>query len=996
MASCPSCGKELPEEFPFCPFCAAPFHLEDAREQRRILTVLFCDLAGSTALGESLDPEPLRTLLARYFKRMKGIIELHGGTVEKFIGDAVMAVFGIPRAHEDDALRAVRAAAEMRDALPQLGLEGRIGVMTGRVVTGTAERLATGDAVNVAARLEQATSGEVLLGEPTLKLVRSAVEVEAVGPLVLKGKSDPVPAFRLLRVRSTPERSNDSPFVGRERERATLFEVWQRALEGRRCEFVTVVGDAGVGKSRLVAELLRSIDARAVRGRCLPYGEGVTYWPVIEVLKQLNVLPEDEDAAAAIRAVLGEFEAPTSADELAWAFRKTLERAAVKGPLVVVFDDIQWGEEAFLGLIEHVARFFSGASLLLLAIARPELLDQRADWPEALRLEPLVEDAIETLLPESLGADLRIRILRAAGGNPLFAHEMVAMALETEGEVTVPPTLQALLAARLDQLERPERAVLEYAAVEGEIFDRGAVQALAGDEQVSSQLATLVRKQLIRPEQTQIAGDEGFRFRHVLIRDAAYDTLAKASRAELHAAFARWLEEHGRSLVELDEILAYHYDRACRYRQEVGSPPDPELVEAARSRLRATGLRAHFGGDHTTATRALRRALELSGDSVDLVASVHLADALFWAGQGDEALVWASELAARAEAAGDRRTILCARLQEAAIASWREPQGASERLEGLVIEAEPELAAVGDEYGLFLAARARGHIANFRGRFDAVASAFDDVAERGSRAGLNLDVSGWQAVGRYLGTTPLPELLRWIESLDRAQTRGPYVRSMYAGALAMSGRLEEARTLLAVLLEELHERGDQAEIARVQRNLAMRLEELAGNPEAAAAAGETGCAKLEERGDHSILASTAPRLARILCQLGRLDAAEYWAEKGRELGAHDDAETQFRWRQAKALIAARRGRTEEAIGLARAAAEIALGTDMLNDQGDVYCDLGEVLTPPGTAPIMRSLAPFDPVRTRRRVPGPMRTNVSRSSGTLRSGSATSALPSRRR
>jgi tetratricopeptide (TPR) repeat protein len=332
-----------------------------------------------------------------------------------------------------------------------------------------------------------------------------------------------------------------------------------------------------------------------------------------------------------------------------------------------------------------------------------------------------------------------------------------------------------------------------------------------------------------------------------------------------------------------------------------------------------------------------------------MVAGVHLADALFWSGRGDEALVWAAELVARAMAAGDRRAILCARLQEAAIASWREPQGASERLEGLLNEAEPELAAAEDEYGLFLAARVRGHIANFRGRFGEVANAFDEVAKRGLRAGLNLDVSGWQAVGRYLGPTPLPELLGWIDRLDRAQTRGPYVRSMYAGALAMSGRLDEARTLLAALLEELNERGNEAEIARVQRNLAMRLEELAGDPEAAAVAGQTGCVNLEERGDRSILSTAAPRLARVLCQLGRLDEAEYWAEKGRELGAGDNAETQFGWRQAMALVGARRGEAEEATRLAREAVLIALETDMLNDQGDVYFDLGEVLALSGNS-----------------------------------------------
>ena len=268
------------------------------REQRKTVTVLFCDVTGSTSLGESVDPEALRALLARYFDRMKAIVERHGGTVEKFIGDAVMAVFGVPVLHEDDALRAVRAAAEMRDALPELGLQARLGVTTGEVVTGTEERLVTGDAVNVAARFEQAAPpGEVLIGQPTLALVGDAAEVEPVEPLELKGKAEPVAAYRLLRVREAPERRHETQFVGRERELALVREAWERVRAERRCELMTVVGDAGVGKSRLVAEFLASVDAGVTRGRCLPYGEGITYWPVVEVLKQLGVLPDDEAAA---------------------------------------------------------------------------------------------------------------------------------------------------------------------------------------------------------------------------------------------------------------------------------------------------------------------------------------------------------------------------------------------------------------------------------------------------------------------------------------------------------------------------------------------------------------------------------------------------------------------------------------------------------------------------------------------------------------------------
>nr|MBA3366923.1 AAA family ATPase [Actinomycetota bacterium] len=393
MATCAVCGYEAAGSVRFCPECGARADGR-AREQRKVVTVLFCDVAGSTALGESLDAEALRALLARYFQRMKSIVERHGGLVEKFIGDAVMAVFGLPAVHEDDAVRALQAAAEMQLALPELGIEGRIGVCSGEVVTGTEERLATGDAVNVAARLQQAAQpGETLLGETTLRLARDAVEVEPVEPLALKGKREPVPAWRLVAVSTAAaERRFDSPLVGRERELGALAEAWERACGGTGCELVTVVGAAGVGKSRLAAEFLAAAEATVVRGRCLSYGEGITYWPVVEVLKQLEAQRSrvglDPVAADALAVLLGEG-GTSSTDEIAWAFRKLLEAVAAEGPLVAVFDDIQWGEDVFLELLEHVAFLSTGAPILLLCMARPELLDRRSDWSGVTRLQPL-------------------------------------------------------------------------------------------------------------------------------------------------------------------------------------------------------------------------------------------------------------------------------------------------------------------------------------------------------------------------------------------------------------------------------------------------------------------------------------------------------------------------------------------------------------------------------------------------------------------------------
>ncbi len=335
MLACPQCGGENRAGARFCDSCAAPLTArQPTREQRKTVTVLFCDIASSTELGERLDPEALRALLARYFEQMKAIVERHGGVVEKFIGDAVMAVFGIPTLHEDDALRALRAAVEMQHVFPALGIQGRIGVTTGEVVTGTEERLATGDAVNVAARLEQAAQpGEILIGFETQRLTRDAADVEALEPLVLKGKADPVPTFRLLGVHGEEGflRRTDAPLVGRQREQRLLWSAWERVVSERTCQLFTILGAAGVGKSRLTAEFLASVsDAIIVRGRCLSYGEGITYWPVIEVLRQLPDADPGAVAQQTIDGLLEDGQQVTSSEEIAWAFRKQCEVLAAR------------------------------------------------------------------------------------------------------------------------------------------------------------------------------------------------------------------------------------------------------------------------------------------------------------------------------------------------------------------------------------------------------------------------------------------------------------------------------------------------------------------------------------------------------------------------------------------------------------------------------------------------------------------------------------------
>jgi DNA-binding SARP family transcriptional activator len=909
-------------------------------ERRKTVTILFADLSTS----ETLDPELLRETMRRVIGKIRAVFESHGATIEQRAKDELMAVFGVPLSHEDDGLRACRAAIEVREALRTQGVEGRIGLTTGEVLTGTEERLVTGDAVNVASRLEQvAQPGEVLVGQPTLALIRGAAEVEPVEPLELKGKAEPVAAYRLLHMRDAPERPPERPFVGRDRELALLREPLERVLAEQRCELVTVVGEAGVGKSRLVAEALISVEATVARGRCLPYGEGITYWPVVEVLKQLDVLPTDNAAAVAIRSLLGETEAATSAEEIGWALRKTLEQAAAERPLVVVFDDIQWGEETFRDLIEYVALLSSGASVLLLCMARPELTERNPAWPVTLRLEPLPEDDVEELIGERVPEQLRERIARAAGGNPLFIEEMLAMAGEVDGTVVVPPSLQALLAARLDQLEVGERSVLERGAIEGEIFHGGAVQALSRDEtQVTPRLAALVRKELIRPERQQLTGEDGFRFRHLLLRDAAYEALPKAVRAELHERLATWLEQHGAELVELDELLGYHLEQACRYHAELGQP-DSALAERAGEHLATAGRRALWRVDEPAAASLLERALELTRPlRLDVHLELDLAK-VFQVADAQRAAALAEAAAEQAQAAGDAAGAALARVAAAEYRMWFAADADVDELEALAGAALPLLEQAGDHAGLTRVWQALATAADNRGRLEDMARASEEALRQARLAGHPPKLTDL-SMALLFGPRPADEALR---ALHAAQPKtDPPAEEMLPRAvlLAMLGRFDEAWPLareandrLSALRGSLEE-GWLAEIAM-----------LAGDLEAAARYLRRSNEFLEAHGMRNVLSGSAPQLGRVLCALGRYDEAAPLAQLGRQLAAEHDVWAQMLWRRAQALVDAASGKHAEAERLAREAVAIAERTDGLNPQGDALCDLAEILAAGGKA-----------------------------------------------
>jgi AAA ATPase domain len=806
-------------------------------------------------------------------------------------------------------------------------------VNTGEVVTGTAERLATGDAVNVAARLEQAAApGEVLIGEATHALVRGAVVAESLEPLTLKGKSEPTPALRLVSVLDAPERSHASRFVGRERELAQILQAWERVHAQPRCELVTVVGDAGVGKSRLVAEALAAVEARVVRGRCLPYGEGITYWPVVEVVKQLAALPSDSAAAAAIRSLLGESDMGTTGDEIAWAFRKLLEELA---PIVVVFDDIQWGEETFLDLVESTALLSAGAPLLLLCIGRPELLERRPSWPAALRLDPLPAEQADALIGDAVSGELRERLARAAGGNPLFISEMLAMAAG-DGDVDVPPTLKALLAARLDQVDEAERRVLERGSVEGEIFHRGAVQALAPEEtQVTTRLAGLVRRELIRPERAQLAGEDGYRFRHLLIRDAAYDALPKLIRADLHERFADWLRAHSAELVELDEIVGYHLEQAYRYRIELGSRDEAAHALAARAaeHLLVSGERARARGDSHGGQALLEHAVDLlpADSPARREAQVELAVLLTVRGDFPRAAALQAEAEAAARGAGDDRILARLRLARIETELLRDPTATMRDLLMSSEQALVELERVGDDGGAVWALRLIGNFMAWQGSTAGAQELWARALARAERVSPRLanDIRMWSMWALWWGPTPTDEGIRRCDEFLRQSTS----RRVEATVLLIRGNLkaarrhlEEGRAESAAGRQAFKELGDLLLWAGMSMVLA-DTELLIGANERAYELLTEGHTLMEGRHETGYLATVVGMRAQAALELGRDGHAVELADEALRVSQPDDFEPLARIRLVRARALARRGEFEASDRLIREATEILEPTD---------------------------------------------------------------------
>jgi class 3 adenylate cyclase/tetratricopeptide (TPR) repeat protein len=1009
MQLCPNCGEENPAKFRLCGFCGTPLApAVPVQEVRKLVTILFCDLKGSTSLGERLDSESLRETMSRYFDAMSAAITRHGGTIEKYIGDAVMAVFGLPRVHEDDALRAVRAAREMQEALAGLNeglqrtygitLENRTGVHTGEVVAGdssTGQRLVTGDPVNTAARLEQAAPAcEVLLGELTYRLVRDHVEVEAVEPLELKGKAKRVPAFRLLEVHDRRTDEDERPLVGRERETEQIAGALGRVIDNGACARVLITGDAGVGKSRLVEHVCAAAAERAlvIRGRCLSYGDGITFWPLVEALRQASGIEDGDDRAAA-RAKLGRligegneevFERLASAvglserqyplPEVFWAARKLVETLSRRRPLVLVFEDVHWAEPALLDLVDHIASTAEDAPALLLCVARPEVLEKRPDWEqlERLALAPLSADASAQIIDNLLGGtdiapEALARIVDAAEGNPLFVEQLLSMMIDggllrvedgvwQTGDLDagwVPPTIQALLTARLDNLEREQRAVIDPASVIGHYFQEAAVHELVEDfvrDQVDGRLNELTRKQFVRAEAGNL-----YRFDHVLIRDSVYDSLLKRARATLHERFVQWGDRvNGDRATEFEEISGYHLEQAHRYLIELGLADEHAIAVGAEAskRLASAGRRAFVRGDMNAAANLLLRATSPlpPHDPLRLAIFPDLGEALMQLGEFEQAGSLLEDAVAMAELAGEPTLAANAslvrqfvRLLAGETDGWTDD--ATRAAEEAIALCEKE----GDDVGLARASRVLGWIDGNACRYGAAVAALARAMEHARRAGdvrQERRASTQYALIAVYGPTPVEECIVRCEEVAKRVEGDRQAEAAVVCVLgqleAMRGDFERARELYRTALATFEELGLPVDAAAVSLSSG-RVELLAGNPVSAEQELRRGYDYFSRLGERYLLSSVAGLLAEAVGAQGRLDEAEALARETAELAAEHDVDAQTLWRLAHAKVLARRGELTEAERLVREAVALLEPTDYVVNRVSALSSLAGVL-----------------------------------------------------
>ena len=961
--------------------------------ERRTVTVVFVDLAVSHGAGDGPDPEAHWRLVARSVDLAAGVFRRHGATVEELVGDVLVGLFGVPIAHEDDPLRAVRAAVELRGALKALNEEVerdrgiqlpiRVGVETGEVVVpthGSLHATTSGDAVNAAARLQRAASqGEILVGEGIRSALGDAAMLEAVERAGPEGRGGSPAAWRLVDLVpgiSPVTRRFDAPMVGRTAELAHLRAAFERAVRQGRAYRFTVLGEAGIGKSRLAREFAQALgsDARVLTGHCPAYGEGITFWPLREVLLQATgprglgglaelLVGEDDGEwiAGQVAVAIGPTQEPGSANELFPAIRRLFEVLASPRPLVLTLEDLHWAEPTFLDLIEYIADW-GRAPVFLLCLARPELIEERPAWgaggrnADTLVLEPLVSTETEQLIADRLAGgtlplDTLTRIVEIAQGNPLFVEQMVA-AFQDEGTISLPASVHALLAARLDRLGPAERDLLRCAAVVGTDFSVDALLSLVPEQGrpfVGKHLRALERKQMIRPARSV---GQGFSFSHGLIQLAAYRSMTREDRARLHRRFAEWLEtEAQESTLELDELLGHHLEKAVEQRQALGIPDedDPGLAVRAGEHLATAGLRAYGRFD-------IPAALNLSGRAKSLLPGFHpqrgevmrvLAEAYPMLGRHDQADTVLQELLEQARTEGNRLLEQAIHLERARVRVIIGPDPT--RLDQILEEAERALgvfSASGDHARAAQACYVLGIVHERRG----ATRKMEEVSRRGllhaDRSGrLREEVGPRWTLARAVrtGDTPVGEAVRTCEEiLDRRGMFHPGVLCELATLHAMEGKFDEARAMLA------RARRDMVERWRLRRPLMWAAR---SNAAVGALAGDLDSSERELRvalemaldfRERDPAARIAAGLSRVMLVRGRWREADGFATRSKEYAPVEGAAAQALWRAAKARVTASRGDHLEAERLAREAVALA-SVETPNLRADLLVDLAKVL-----------------------------------------------------
>jgi DNA-binding SARP family transcriptional activator len=924
---------------------------------RRVVSVVCVGVANAAVLAEDLDPEALHGLLVRFSDACAAAVERHGGTAERRAAECAIGIFGLSAVHEDDALRALRAALELREAVAgwddvQVGL----GVDCGEVFVGSGargERFASGQTVSVAGRLQEAApDGAILLSERIHRLVEQAVVAEPLESIVVAGDTAELRAWQLVGLSADmPAPLSGTPFVGRDRELEALHAAFADACRGPDCRLVTLVGPAGIGKSRLARELIAAIeaDAAVVVGRCLSYGVGITYGPVADIVRQLGGPPAITEVG--------------QADEISLGFRRLLEEVARQRPLVVVMEDVHWAEPTLLDLLDYLAAFSRGLPILLVCLTRPELLEARPAWaaPQDGRsvhvLDPLAEAHAQELV-EALGADEQAtRIVQAAEGNPLFLEQLVAVRAE-HGDTALPPTIHAVLAARIDRLDPGERAVLLRASVEGRSFHAGALRELLSEDDcpgIAQHLVGLVRKQLIRVDRSELPGEDAFRFTHALVREAAYEGLSKQLRAELHERLGRWLDERPEAP---EEIVAYHLEQAYRHRTGLGQAgaAERELGDEAATRLESAASAALARGDSRAGAGLLERAVALlqPDDAARSALLPRLGAALFGAGRladADSVLAGAIE---QAVTAGDEHMEAQARVERQFVRLEAEPAGTVDAAQDVADSALVQLERHHDERGQSRAWSLRASIAWLQGQVARADEGWEEAAQHARRAGDErqlFEILGWRASAAVFGPMPVHDAISRCMDTRRQVAGSPVAVALtlhpLAALHAMTGDFDQARRLIREGNAILGELGRME--SAVSHHEAL-VELLAGRPEAAEARLRVGYEELGRMGgDGALLATTAAMLAEALYAQDRLGEAEELCALSARTAPPEDLVTQVVWRGVQAKALAQREQHAEAEALAREGLALVERTDLLTHHGDALLDLATVLRLGGRA-----------------------------------------------